>query len=66
MHNGKIAVDPCCRNWLSEVQGYVWDDSDAEDRPVKVNDHAMDDMRYFVKTMHVAKPKSNYQSIYLR
>lgn len=66
MHNNRIAVDPCCRNWLSEVQGYVWDDSDDEDRPVKVNDHAMDDMRYFVKTMHVAKPKSNYQSIYLR
>lgn len=66
MHNGRIAVDPRCRNWLSEVQGYVWDDSDAEDRPIKTNDHAMDDMRYFVKTMHVAKPKSNYQSIYLR
>lgn len=66
MHNGRIKVDPCCRNWLSEVQGYVWDDSAAEDRPVKVNDHAMDDMRYFVKTMKVTKEKSNYQSIFLR
>lgn len=66
IHNDLIKVDPGCRNWLSEVQGYVWDDSDVEDRPVKVNDHAMDDMRYFVKTMRVAKPKSNYQSIYLR
>ena len=66
MHNGRIKVDPCCRNWLSEVQGYVWDDSAAEDRPVKVNDHAMDDMRYFVKTMRVSKEKTNYQSIFLR
>ena len=66
MHKGIIKVDPCCRNWLNEVQGYVWDDSAAEDRPIKVNDHAMDDMRYFVKTMRVLKPKSTYQSIYLR
>ena len=66
IYNQRIAVDPCCRNWLEEVQGYVWDDSVAEDRPVKINDHAMDDTRYFVKTMRVAIPKSNYTSIYLR
>ncbi len=66
MHNGRIKVDPSCRNWLNEVQGYVWDDSAVEDRPIKVNDHAMDDTRYFVKTMHISKPKSNYQSIYMR
>ena len=66
MHNNRIKVDPSCRNWLREVQGYVWDDSEVEDRPVKINDHAMDDTRYFVKTMRIAKPKSSYQSIYLR
>lgn len=66
MHNGRIKIDPGCRNWITEVQGYVWDDSAAEDRPVKVNDHAMDDTRYFVKTMHVTKPRSTYQSIYMR
>ena len=66
MHNGRIKIDPCCKNWLNEVQGYVWDDNDVEDRPVKVNDHAMDDTRYFVKTMYIAKPKSTYKSIFLR
>lgn len=66
MHNGRIKVDPSCRNWTREVQGYVWDDSSDEDRPVKINDHAMDDTRYFVRTMHISKPKSMYQSIYLR
>ena len=60
MHNGRIKVDPSCRNWVNEVQGYVWDDSNLEDRPVKINDHAMDDTRYFVKTMHIARPKSTY------
>jgi PBSX family phage terminase large subunit len=66
MHKGLIRVDPCCKNWISEVQGYVWDDNEAEDRPIKINDHAMDDTRYFVKTMRVTKPKSNYQSIFMR
>ncbi len=66
MHSRKIRVDPGCRNWLNEVQGYEWDDSAAEDRPVKVNDHAMDDTRYFVKTMRIVKPKSTYQSIFMR
>lgn len=66
MHNGKIKVSPVCKNWLTEVQGYVWDEDAAEDRPVKVNDHAMDDTRYFVKTMNIAKPTSVYHSIYER
>lgn len=66
MHNKRIRVNPGCRNWLNEVQGYVWDSTALDDRPIKVNDHAMDDTRYFVKTMRIAKPVSNYQSIYLR
>lgn len=55
MQTGKIKVSPACKNWIKEVQGYCWDDSAAEDRPIKVNDHAMDDTRYFVKTMYLAK-----------
>jgi len=66
MYKGLIRIDPSCKNWINEVQGYVWDDSVTEDRPVKVNDHAMDDTRYFVKTMGLAKPKSQYKSIYER
>lgn len=66
MHNGLIKVAPCCKNWISEVQGYVWDEDAAEDKPVKVNDHAMDDTRYFVKTMNIARPTSIYRSAYER
>lgn len=66
MQTGKIKVAPGCKNWLKEVQGYVWDDKAGDDRPVKVNDHAMDDTRYFVKTMGVAKPKTVYTPTYLR
>lgn len=57
MQNGLIKVSPRCKNWRTEVQGYVWDEDSAEDRPVKVADHHMDQTRYFCKTKHIAKPK---------
>lgn len=66
MQTGKIKIAPRCENWIREAQGYVWDDTDGEDRPVKVNDHAMDDTRYFIKTMRISHPKSKYVSIYGR
>ena len=64
MQTGKIKISPACVNLINEMGGYVWDDTAGEDRPIKVNDHACDDMRYFVKTMRVAKDKSTYKSIY--
>ena len=39
---------------LQKFEGYVWDDTVQEDKPVKVNDHLMDAMRYFVKTFRIA------------
>jgi len=63
MKKGLIKITPDCSNWLKEVQGYVWDDKSAEDKPVKVDDHAMDDTRYFVKTMKITKVKTPYTSI---
>ena len=65
MQTGKIKICGACRNWLKEVQGYVWDADEAVDKPVKVNDHAMDDTRYFVRTKRIAVHKSIGQpSIY--
>lgn len=55
MQNGKIKVAPHLKNWLREVEGYRWDEGAQEDRPIKENDHAMDAMRYFVRTMRLAK-----------
>ena len=63
LQTGRIKVDPCCKNWVQEVQGYVWDETSGEDKPVKVNDHAMDDTRYFVKTEHIAKPVRNREEL---
>lgn len=66
LKSGKVKVSPACKNWIREAGGYVWDEDAAEDRPVKVDDHAMDQTRYFVKTMNLAKPKSKYVPIYAR
>jgi hypothetical protein len=58
MQTGKIKICKACRSWIEEVQGYAWDENEEEDKPVKVNDHAMDDTRYFVKTKRIAVHKS--------
>ena len=63
MATGKIKISPICKNWKKEAQGYVWDDKAMEDRPIKENDHAMDDTRYFCKTMRLANKKDDYKSI---
>lgn len=42
-----------CQNLIREIEGYVWDDKAAqrgEEKPVKADDHAMDAMRYLLKT----------------
>lgn len=55
MRLGLIRFSPKLKNWRKEMDGYVWDDDPAEDKPVKENDHAADAMRYFVKTMNLVK-----------
>lgn len=65
MQLGKIKISPSDTDWIKEAQGYVWDEKSNEDKPIKVNDHAMDDTRYFVKTKRIAVHKSQYApSIY--
>ncbi len=47
----EIYISPVCRDLLREFSLYRWDDKSSRDAPVKENDHAMDDMRYFVSTV---------------
>lgn len=54
MQTGRIKIDPGCVQWKKEAEGYVWDENAQEDRPVKLNDHLMDAMRYFVKTCRIS------------
>lgn len=62
MQQGAIKINPNCKNWRTEVEGYVWAEG-IEDRPVKVDDHLMDATRYFVKTMRLAQPYKPYNSV---
>lgn len=55
LQDGKIKFNDCCTNTFAEFVSYVWDTKHAEktgeDKPVKEHDHAMDDIRYFCKTI---------------
>ena len=46
----KIYFSPECKDTLREFSLYKWDDKAVRDAPRKENDHAMDDLRYFVTT----------------
>lgn len=47
LNNGVIKIAQRCYNTLQEIGLYVWSDKAAKDEVVKLNDHAMDAMRYF-------------------
>lgn len=54
---GRLKVNRKCTSTLAEFQTYVWDEKAAangKEQPLKVNDHSMDALRYYCKTM-VAK-----------
>lgn len=51
LQQGKLLFSPDCRDCIREFSLYRWDEKAAEDRPIKENDHAMDDVRYFVSTI---------------
>ena len=48
LKSGKIVICDRCTDCLREMDLYVWDLDAGGDKVVKRNDHAMDDMRYFV------------------
>lgn len=48
LSSGRIKIHRSCRDCIREFGLYRWQESAASDAPVKENDHAMDDVRYFV------------------
>ena len=54
----KLEFMLCCENTIKEFELYMWDLKASEsgvDVPEKENDHAMDAVRYFVKTMRLVR-----------
>lgn len=46
----KISICSSCEDSIRESTLYRWDEKSGKDAPIKENDHAMDDIRYFVST----------------
>ncbi len=48
---GRLKIHENCKDAIREFGLYCWDERGETDRPLKVNDHAMDDIRYFCSTV---------------
>ena len=51
LRSGKIKICNTCKDAMREFGLYRWDNSGVKDCPIKENDHAMDDIRYFVTSV---------------
>lgn len=50
----RVMVEKNCMKFRQEIEGYIWDEKAylrGEEKPVKVRDHAMDALRYLIKTI---------------
>lgn len=48
---GVIKIGAGCKDAIREFGLYRWDEKGEVDKPIKENDHAMDDIRYFCATI---------------
>lgn len=51
LRTGVIKIGAGCVDAIREFGLYRWDDKGEVDKPIKENDHAMDDIRYFCATV---------------
>ena len=51
LQDGTIKIHRDCKDEIREFGLYRWDEKSNEHRPIKENDHAMDETRYFVMTI---------------
>ena len=54
--NGTVRISDACTGLIGELGGYCWDAKADGDRPVKVEDHSCDALRYGVATLRMYKP----------
>ena len=51
LNNGMIKIHKSCTNTIREFGLYAWDEKAKDDKPIKENDHCMDDCRYMCNTI---------------
>ena len=64
LKNGSVKICVNCKDSMREFNLYRWNSAGA-DAPVKENDHAMDDIRYFVSTV-VFRPQNSFAAFAAR
>lgn len=65
IQDGTIKVYRSCKDAIREFGLYRWDEKSTEDKPIKENDHAMDDIRYFTMTILRHKVRKAGQPQYI-
>jgi len=55
LQKGLVKIDPNLEYFWKEIAGYVWDNDEGRERPIKIDDHDMDALRYWVKTKRIVK-----------
>ena len=53
MQQGRVRIAAGCAGLVKELGGYAWDSRADGDRPVKVEDHSCDALRYGVATLRI-------------
>ena len=59
LKEGKIRICRNCYSTIKEFGLYSWQNDNARDLPLKENDHAMDDIRYFTASINEKSPYEN-------
>lgn len=55
LQKGLVKISPDLEYFWKEIAGYVWDNDEGRERPIKIDDHDMDALRYWVKTKRIVK-----------
>jgi PBSX family phage terminase large subunit len=63
LRNGNIKIHRSCVDSIAEFGLYCWDDKATDDRVIKENDHAMDEIRYFSNTVLKNKVKKKSEQL---
>lgn len=51
LRSGRMKIHRSCKDCRREFSLYRWDEKQTTDKPIKENDHAMDETRYFAATV---------------
>ncbi len=65
LKNGNIKIHRSCADSIAEFGLYRWDEKATEDRVIKENDHAMDEIRYFCNTIMKFKVGKSTNGIFI-